>query len=147
MEEERISELVSQHGQESRWVELEHRVQELKLSMALYGRFWVQQVSRAQEVLWLCDDSHVNVDRSMVTAKVRLMSTILVNSQRTVRVVLDKDSICVRVALIFLIDVIVSLFLTLISRIELYLLLFISRKHSHLLLGVKQLIILGCEFG
>ena len=122
-------------------------MQELKLSMALYGRFWVQQISRAQEMLWLCDDSHVNVDRSMVTAKVRLMSTIFVNSQRTVGVVLDKDSICVRMALIFLIDVIVSLFLTLISRIELYLLLFISRKHSHLLLGVKQLIILGYEFG
>ena len=122
-------------------------MQELKLSMALYGRFWVQQVSRAQEMLWLCDDSHVNVDRSMVTAKVRLMSTIFVDSQWTVRVVLDKDSICVRVALIFLIDVIVSLFLTLISRIELYLLLFISRKHLMILLPYIELIILRDHLG
>ena len=98
-------------------------------------------------MLWLSDNSHVNVDRSMVTAKVCLMSTILVNSQWTVGVVLDKDSICVRVTLIFLIYVIVSLFLTFVSRIELYLLLFIARKHTHLLLGVKQLIILGYEFG
>ena len=94
-------------------------MQELKLSMALYGRFWVQQVSRAQEMLWLSDDSHVDINGSMVTAKIRLMSTIFMNSQRTIRVVFDQDAICVGVALVFLINVSVLLFLTLVSWIEL----------------------------
>ena len=75
------------------------------------------------------------------------MGTILVDSKRAVRVVLDQDTICVRMTLVFLIDVSVLLFLTLISRIELNLLLFITREHSHLLLGGKKLIKLGYKFG
>ena len=98
-------------------------------------------------MLWLSDDSHVDINGSMVTAKIRLMSTIFMNSQRTIRVVLDQDAICVRVALIFLVNVSVLLLFTLIGRIELDLLLFVPRKYTHLLLGGKQLIKLWYEFG
>ena len=50
-------------------------------------------------------------------------------------------------ALVFLIDVSVLLFLTLVGRIKLYLLLFISREYTHFLLGGIQLIKLGHELG
>ena len=66
--------------------------------------------------------------------------------QRTVRVILDQNAICIRMALVFLINVSVLLLFTLVSRIELNLLLFITREYSHLLLGGKKLIKLGYEF-
>ena len=49
--------------------------------------------------------------------------------------------------LVFLINVSVLLFLTLVSWIELDLLLLVAREHTHFLLGSIELIKLGYELG
>ena len=118
---------------------------ELDLAMTLHLCLRVQQRHRIDELLRLSNHLNIGIDGTMVTAPVILMTAVLLDRQRAVRVILDQDTVGVRHALIILIHVVVSVLFSLICWHECRMELFVLWEDTVHMAGGLELIELGEE--
>lgn len=126
MEKDGEAHLVTQNRQHAVRAELKHRVLESELAMALDGCGGIQESQWADEVLRLREDAHVREHGPMVAAPEILMAVVLVNGQRTIRVIFYHDPVCERHALVVFVHIGVLVFVALISRHKSDLLLLVA---------------------
>ena len=131
---------IGQDRHQPAWVKFHHGVLEHELAVALDWCPHVEQACDVEEVLRLRNQADVSVDRSVVATPVLLPGVVLSDSHRAIRIVLDKDAVCVRWALVLLVDVGVATFLSLVGRHESDLTFFITREVC-LILGQVELVV------
>ena len=115
---------------------------DLEFAMAEDRSSWIQDRGGADILLWHSNHRQVCKDRSMITAKVRLVRIIINDSHRALRVVLNHDAVSIRRTLVFLVNIGVLILLSFVCRHERDFPLVISGKHLVVLFSYIELIIL-----